>query len=478
MIRNINTNQKKNGSIGDKIKFIASNWPIFLLLISIFVSLIGWVFFDISLFQPLEKIAYEQDQKRYKQRIVQRHIELGNAFLNDRHHEAAKREFKDALKLDPSNAQAHMGCFKSEIWETIKNKGFEPSVLEKRLEIIKKENPNDPHAFLFLGDIYQNIDKEKALKYYQEAMSQDSSLTAAASFGMGIVYTLKNKYKEAQEKYEQACALSKWNSGYLDNLSYQYYLNKNYDKALCYADTLSKLDPEYLPAYITISKIYRIKGRCEDAFIYQNFILSILISDTTVASLEKNKDVWFFPYIIEEDTEAVYLTDYSTKKCYLYLDMALTCILLQYMEAAQICVMKARELYEDWPRNVERFVLSDVGRIVEMRPDMLNKFGIFQFDQSIEYEYPQTKDVEDGWQVQLGAMRYYESAENLILKYQMQYSDIFNVLPMYITTDNISKDQGLFYCVRIGPFPNREAAIKICNVLKNYGIDCFKIKPK
>jgi len=75
-------------------------------------------------------------------------------------------------------------------------------------------------------------------------------------------------------------------------------------------------------------------------------------------------------------------------------------------------------------------------------------------------------------------MRYYESAENLILKYQMQYPDIFNVLTMYITTDNLGNDQNLFYYVRVGPFENRAVAIRICNMLKNYGIDCFKVKLK
>ena len=110
----------------NSISFLSSNWPFFLFLISIIVILIGRIFKGISILQPLEEIAYKQqnyrgvqDRRQFKDRMVIRNINLGNSFLDAYNLEAAKTEFEKALNKDPTNIKAHMGLIKSEVFQPL-----------------------------------------------------------------------------------------------------------------------------------------------------------------------------------------------------------------------------------------------------------------------------------------------------------------------------------------------------------------------
>lgn len=64
------------------ISRISSNWAIFLFLLSVLSAFIGWVVFGISPLRPLKEIAYRQEQEEIKNRMVKRHFELANLYIN------------------------------------------------------------------------------------------------------------------------------------------------------------------------------------------------------------------------------------------------------------------------------------------------------------------------------------------------------------------------------------------------------------
>ncbi len=282
IINQIYSRKKSFTSLIKYIKKIISNKANFLFILSIFTTIIGIVIFDISPFQPLEELAAKQSEYRKiaaddvkKSEIVSNHLKLGNTFLSVLQLDAANIEFDEALKLDPLNLSARKGLLKSEIFRPIVEGDYDPEITEKRLMLILQEDPNDPHALLFLGSIYSSIDTEQAIEYYNEAIDKDPSI-AAAYFGIGFIYDEQNKYDEALIMYEKALSLSKWNQLFLDNLGHLYYLRKEYNKSIEKYELLLRLNENYLPAYYTISNTYRLAGNMEQARLDQEKVIKLL----------------------------------------------------------------------------------------------------------------------------------------------------------------------------------------------------------
>lgn len=326
-----------------RLQLITRNWVVFLFILSVIGSLIGWVAYDISIFQPLEEISAKQKDYRrteqqieYKQRMVKRHIDLANSFLSVSQLEAAKKEFENALKLDPNNTDAHFGKLKAEIFDPIDNKEYVPEIAEKKLNVILEERSNDPHALSFLGDVYIDISKELSLEYYKKAISQDPSV-ASAYQGIAVIYDMDKNKEEAIKMYEKALSLSKWNQTYINNLGYQYLQRKDYNSAIEKYELLLKLDYRFLLTYYTLSNAYRLYGNLTYASLYQERLIDLL-NDDKIVLLPRNQGEWFF----HTDTRSIHFYDYSMRNCYAYYNAALTTYLLMDKEKADSYVTKAK----------------------------------------------------------------------------------------------------------------------------------------
>lgn len=371
----------KTRRLKETLSFISANWPIFLFILSIFGVLIGWVILDISPLQPFEEIAFKQSEYRLlakqesmKSEMVSRHLQLGNTFLNVMQIEAAKKEFEEALELDPSNLSAQKGLFKSELFIPIMENDYDPEIMEKRLNLILEENPYDPQAFLFLGIIYSNIDHCQALNYYEKAIDKDPSI-AAAYFGIGTIYDIQNKPDDAITMYEKALDLSKWNQPFLDNLGFRYCQRKEYQKAIQQYELLLRLNPRFLPAYYTISNAYRLTGNLEQARSDQEILIKLLDNEN-VTSLKRNKDIWFYSF----NSETVFLYDYPEKKFYAYYNLALTYYLLGNETEAIQYVTKAKDLQidNDLELNVKKLISYDIDNLQEEESSFFNRSDEFR----------------------------------------------------------------------------------------------------
>jgi len=336
---------KKKNILVKFFQILTGNWVLFIFFIGIVSTIIGWALFDISPLHKLEEIAYNQKeyQRReqhleYNRRMVQRHLELGYSLLSTSQIDAAKIEFDKALELDNINVEAHFGKLKSEIFIPIANKGFDSEIAEKRLKLIQKESPTDPHIFSFLGDVNRFNDKDKAMEYYRSAINIDSSI-ASAYVGMAIIHDIDKEYDEALNMYLKAYSLSKWNQDYLNNLGYQYYQRANYEQAIEYFEKLISLNANYALTHFTLASAYRLKGNLWYSFRYYQFLIDLL-NDDEIMDHDRNIGLWFF----HTDEEPIYFYELSMKKCYAYYGIALTAYLrLDYTTANQY-VDKAKEL--------------------------------------------------------------------------------------------------------------------------------------
>lgn len=373
--------KEKTSRLIGALNSISSNWPIFILSLSLFGVLIGWVIFDVSPLQPFEEIAFKQseyrlsaEQESMKSEMVSRHLKLGNTFLNVMQLEAAKNEFEEALKLDPLNLSAQKGLFKSELFLPIMENDYDPEIMEKRLNLILEENPDDPHAYLFLGMLYKDINHEQALTYYEKAIDKDPSI-AAAYFGIGTIYDLQNKPDDAITMYEKALNLSKWNQPFLDNLGFQYCQRKEYQKSIQHYELLLRLNPRFLSAYYTISNAYRLTGNLEQARSDQEILIKLL-DNKNVTSLKRNKEMWFYSF----NSECVFFYDYPEKKFYAYYNLALTYYLLGNETEAIQYVKKANDLQidKDLELDVKKLISYDIDNLQEEESSFLNRTEEFR----------------------------------------------------------------------------------------------------
>lgn len=363
------------------INYFNTNWKVFVFLITLISVPIGWFVFEISPLQPLEEIAFKQNEYRLKEKqnslrseMLSRHLKLGNSFLNVMQLEAAKIEFEEALKLDPLNLSAQRGLSKSEIFTPILINDYDPEIMEKRLELILEDDPNDPHAFLFLGRIYTPINPDKALEYYQKAIKNDPSI-AAAYFGIGVIYDEQNKPDEALQMYLAALNLSKWNQVFLSNLADQYCLRKDYQKAIEQYNLLLTLDDRLLPVYYTVSNAYRIEGNLEQARKDQEKLIKLL-NNENVTSYKRNQQVWYFHCGYEH----IFFYEYPEKKYYAYYNLAITYYLLGNETEARICVNEAEDLNldKDLEKRVQKLIHFDIDTLQKEQKDYRNKTEEFK----------------------------------------------------------------------------------------------------
>ncbi|MGI9552488.1 MAG: tetratricopeptide repeat protein, partial [Aurantibacter sp.] len=342
-------------------------------------TLIGWSLFDISPLHKLEEIANNQrDYQRkeqhlkYNQRMVERHLELGDSFLSAGQVDEAKTEFARALELDNYNIKAHFGKLKSEIFIPPANKAFDSEIAEKRLKLIQKENPDDPHIFSFLGDVNRINDKDKAMEYYRKAVNIDSSI-ASAYAGMAVIHDLDKEYDEALKMYLKAHSLSKWNQTYLNNLGYQYYQKGNYDQAIEYYEKLLSLNGEYALTHFTLASAYRLKGNLWYAFQYYEFLMKIL--DTKeVMDRKINNGQWFF----HTDKGPVHFYELAMKKCYAYYGQALTAYLRYDYPTANRYIEMVRQLNSKEEYLVKIVMAHDIETLRDVQKSYSNSLDAFK----------------------------------------------------------------------------------------------------
>lgn len=303
------------------------------------------------------------------------HNDLGISFLYVEQVNAARDEFKKTLELDPLNKKALMSLFQCDVFSKAVSydENYDPEILEKQLEAMLKENPNDPLVYLYLGDFYYgHNEKEKALKYYQKATDIDSSV-ANAYHGMGRIYAEEHRNDKSLEMELKAYNLSSWNLAYRVNIAHRYYEMNDYRNATAWYKYTLSLDEYYLLPYYDLSHTYRLNGNLEDALNTQNTLIAYLNDDNiTTLRINNNNRPWNF-YNIN-------LRNYPMRKYYAYYDIALTYYLLKNETQALEYVNKAKNLHidENSESDVSKILYWDILKLKKEQPNFTNRTANFR----------------------------------------------------------------------------------------------------
>lgn len=371
---------KVRSSCASILSFTCSNWTLCLSVISFIALLAGCFLYGVSPLYTLKEVGYQQQQEDLKNDFVRFHNNLGTQFLYVEQFEAAKYEFNQVLKVDPLNQNATRYLFECSVFSNVGNESCDPEIINKELNALENENPEDPLPYLYLGDFSQDHDLyDDAIYFYQKAINLDSSV-AAAYEGLGNVYEEKGQADLANEMFEKAVNLSYWNVLYRGNLACTYYELKDYQKALYWYNGSIILDPNQIEPYTDYSNSYRCLGDLESARETEEKQIRLLEDNDTESSKVNQGE--FFYQTSSGNTISLYSSD--AKKYYIYYNTALTYYLLGNENMTLKYVNKANDLDidKDSQSNIKELLNSDIENLQEAQPKFINTS--FEFKNKFE----------------------------------------------------------------------------------------------
>lgn len=363
-----------------------SKWQIHLLILTCLGFLLGWLVYGVSPLHSLKEIARKQEEDRTRGRMVRRHLELAGQFLNVAQWEAARGEFEQALRLDPLSSEAQLGVFKTRVAETLSERQYyDPEVVEKRIDLILKDRKDDPHALAMLGTLYERLDEQQAIAYYQRAIQIEPGLAAAYS-GIAIIHDRHHRMGEALEMYEKALSLSKWNRVVLGNLIDLYQqmgdaepdperARARYRQVTERGALLMRLDSTLLLAGMTVGQAHLRLGDLEAAGkIYEDLLR--LAERREVWERKPNPFNWFS--IVGERT--IIMNTQPMKLSYLRYQAALCRYLKGRDDEAAAEAKRAADLDPRDRDQIQILIRSEVEKIAARQAGLRAKLERFRAD--------------------------------------------------------------------------------------------------
>lgn len=331
----------------------------------------------LQIIKEQEEWRRQQEKLELTRTMADRVYNIGQEFLNEGLYVAAQGEFKEVLKLDPTNVQAQLGLLKSEVFNLFQGE-YNPVIIDKRLRVIEKvlESENrqpstkreDPHVLVFKGDLQFILGEyQEAQKYYETAIACDPQVSQAY-FKLGWVYEQNGELEEAVKMYQAAADRSRLNRDYLNNLASAYGKTGRYAEAMATYQQLHRVDPQFILPYLEMGLDLRSWGKTEKSL--QMFKQTIaLLENQQSASLERNQAAWAF----NSKQGQVYLNDLSEKQRYAYLSAAATSYLTGQKAEAKNLLQKVRQLQGKTTPSIVALVNSDLDRMAEPR-EQVNLF--------------------------------------------------------------------------------------------------------
>ncbi|WIM48491.1 hypothetical protein PQQ20_00180 [Methanosarcina mazei] len=238
------------------------------------------------------------EQAHKSKKIASDLREYGYKLLDCRKLEAAKDAFEEALRFDPTNPEIQMGLFKSAVFQPILTKNptyYDAEIALKKIETILKKNPNDRHAYYFMGEIYRDSDPKKASNYYKKVISLDpkSYLTGLAYNSLAYIAATEKDNDLAFYYMKKAANLCEMNPTVLNNLSYQHLIRGQYEITIEKLTRLIKHDPYKIIVFWNIINSLRMIGKFQEAYIYNHMLIEC-IEDETTSYHAANLGAFFF----------------------------------------------------------------------------------------------------------------------------------------------------------------------------------------
>lgn len=183
---------------------------------------------------------------------------VGNAYKNEGNSVQANVFFKKSFEMDNKNINAGIEVI------NIYLEDGKPEEAENLAKELLKTSENDK-LFCALGDIaYSKSDLNTAINNYSFAIKLNDK-SASYYFKLGLVYSVKGFYQEAEECYCYAIDLDSENEIYNYGLAFLYYSAKKYDLALRVLDLILNKDKENAQAITLKSIILMIQNSIAEA---------------------------------------------------------------------------------------------------------------------------------------------------------------------------------------------------------------------
>ena len=261
---------------------------------------------------------------------IARALATGKRFLASGQYEHAKEAYQQALTQTWFDTRAaRLGLEKASVFDAADGE-FDPIVIEQRIDRILEQSPDDPHAYLFRGDLHATINAyEEARKFYEKAIARDATL-AHGYFRLGVIHDKLGQQDQARAMYEQAVKYEPKHQMYLNNLAYQYFRQNNYDEAVKTYHKALILNADFLIIYFDLAHVYLALGDLERALYYQQKGVS-RIDDPQIVALKINQEPWYFRI----DTDTIRFDTLPQKRCYGYRSLAATLRALQRWRDAE-----------------------------------------------------------------------------------------------------------------------------------------------
>jgi Flp pilus assembly protein TadD len=402
--------RKPTSDYKPKLDYIVSNWAFFLSIGSLAILGLGCLTYHINplytfneIKHRLDEINYNNQQKDLKKNFINLHNKLGIEFLYNEQFDEARKEFNQALKVDPLNQNATKGLFECDVFAESSNVTWDPEITNKKLnslieEIKKEENQNDSLPYLYLGDFYLSRGYMKdAFNNYIKA-TELNNLTAAAYNGMGNIYFAADNFEDARKEFQEAHNLSPWNVLYLNNIGLAYgNLNDSRNATLYYKYALG-LANDYWQVYDNLAEVATYQGDLETALKIQERLMEQL-GDHGTENKSYNQAIYFY----STSSKNINLYDTNSKKCHFYQNIGLTYYLSgseikgrEYMEKA-----KDLHLQNKWDKSSVEDLLTDrIDSLQELQPNFTNNITKFRNEflnssqkyESLDFELPPLKE--------------------------------------------------------------------------------------
>ena len=172
----------------------------------------------------------------------------------------AEKEFKRAIEINPSNAEAHqmysyylsaMGRFDESLTEMRRAQELDPLSIEKIIGV---------------GEIFHfQRQHDQAIEQYQKALEMDPN-SGFAHWALGNAYVSKEMYTEAIAEYQKSIPLSGDSPDEPASLAYAYALSGRRKEALQIIDDLQQRSQHRYISPTIIAFIYAGLGEKEQAF--------------------------------------------------------------------------------------------------------------------------------------------------------------------------------------------------------------------
>ena len=213
---------------------------------------------------------------------------------------------------------AGLGLQKASIYD-FENGEFRAAEVRRRIDLILEQRPNDPHAYLFKGDLaYIGGDLDEAAAFYQQAMQHDPNL-AQAYFNLGVIHDRRGNANAALSMYQQAIERAPQHSPYLNNLAHAYAQRQRYEEAIENYKRALSFAPDLLITYFDLARIYRRRNNAKLALRYLRQGAQKL-DQPDLANHEQNQQAWSFS--LDDGSQRLTLDTLERKRCYAYRALA------------------------------------------------------------------------------------------------------------------------------------------------------------